>query len=160
MENNTAEVIKMNLNQKEMNLIKELKGQEKLCVDKYNKHAQCAVDPQLKGLFQMLAGQEQQHFDTLTQLEGGTVPQINNEQKPLPTFTANYSTAENPDKANDAYLCTDLLSTEKHASSLYDTCVFEFRDEGMRNVLDHIQKEEHQHGKMIYDYMSANSMYN
>ena len=160
MENNTSEVINMNLNQKEMNLIKELKGQEQMCVDKYTKHSQCAVDPQLKGLFQMIADQEQQHLDTLTQLESGNVPQVNGEKKPLPTFTATYSSTENQDKANDCYLCTDLLSTEKHASSLYDTSVFEFRDEGMRNVLDHIQKEEHEHGKMIYDYMNTNYMYN
>ncbi|MDE7300442.1 MAG: spore coat protein, partial [Lachnospiraceae bacterium] len=44
-------------------------------------------------------------------------------------------------------------------SHLYDTCIFEFKDEGARNVLNHIQKEEQEHGKMIYDYMSTNSMY-
>ena len=37
------------LNQKEIHLLKELKGQETLCIEKYNKGAQCAVDGQLKG---------------------------------------------------------------------------------------------------------------
>lgn len=150
----------MNLTQKEMTLLKDLKGQEQLCIDKYNKHSQCAVDPQLKGLFSMIAQHEQKHFDTLTQLENGTVPQVQNKEEALPTFTATYTAVENEDKKNDCYLCTDVLSTEKHASSLYDTCVFEFNDTGARNVLNHIQKEEQNHGKMIYDYMAVNSMYN
>ena len=62
-------------------------------------------------------------------------------------------------RANDKYLCTDALAAEKHASSLYDTCIFEFRDDNVRDQLNHIQKEEQQHGKRIYDYMSANMMY-
>ena len=52
----------------------------------------------------------------------------------------------------------DLLADEKHVSSLYNTSVFEFNDNSLRDTLNHIQKEEQQHGKMIYDYMSANYM--
>ena len=48
---------------------------------------------------------------------------------------------------------------EKHASHLYDTCVFEFTQESLRKVLNTIQSEEQGHGKAIYDYMSANAMY-
>jgi len=151
----------MQLTQKETSLLKDLKGQEQLCIDKYSKHSQCAVDPQLKGLFTMIAQHEQEHLDTLTQLEQGNVPFVDNSKKePLPTFSSTYGTVENEDKKNDCYLCKDLLSTEKHASSLYNTSVFEFKDEGMRDVLGHIQSEEQTHGKMIYDYMKANSMYN
>ena len=76
-----------------------------------------------------------------------------------PTFSPTYRTADSEDKKSDRYLCNDVLSTEKHASHLYDTCIFEFKDENARNVLNHIQKEEQEHGKMIYDYMSTNSMY-
>ncbi|MDO4732875.1 MAG: spore coat protein, partial [Bacillota bacterium] len=61
---------------------------------------------------------------------------------------------------NDSYLCSDALSTEKHVSAAYNTCIFEFRDQNVRNALNHLQKEEQQHGKMVYDYMSANGMYN
>lgn len=57
-------------------------------------------------------------------------------------------------------LCTDLLSTEKHVSSVYNICVFEFRDTNIRDTLNHIQKEEQQHGEQIYNYMSQNGMYN
>ena len=76
-----------------------------------------------------------------------------------PSFTAAYSIAETEDKKNDCFLCSDLLTMEKHASHLYDTCIFEFKQETLRNTLNQIQKEEQNHGKMIYDYMSTNSMY-
>ena len=52
-----------------------------------------------------------------------------------------------------------VLAGEKHVSGLYDTCVFEFRDGQARNALNHIQKEEQEHGKQLYDYMTVNGMY-
>lgn len=150
----------MQLSQKESSLLKDLKGQEKLCVDKYTKHASCAADPQLKNLFNQIAQTERQHLDTLTQMEKGTVPSTGGGSQSQPSsFKATYGAAETQDKQNDSYLCSDVLSTEKHASHLYDTCVFEFKDESARNALNHIQKEEQEHGKMIYDYMAANGMY-
>ena len=149
----------MQLTQKETSLLKDLKGQEQLCVDKYTKHSSCAVDAQLKSLFTQIANVEQQHLNTITQIENGTVPSQGSGSEPKPTFTATYSTADSPDKQTDCYLCTDVLSTEKHASHLYDTCIFEFTDENLRNTLNHIQKEEQEHGKMIYDYMKTNCMY-
>ena len=148
----------MQLTQKETTLIKDLKDQEQLCIDKYTKHAECAADPQLKALFNGIAGTEREHLQTLTQIENGTVPPSGSADKPLPTFKTTYS-GDSTDKKNDCYLCTDLLTTEKHASHLYDTCIFEFKDQGVRKVLSHIQEEEQQHGKAIYDYMETNGMY-
>ena len=58
----------MVLTQKEATLIKDLKGQEKLCIDKYTKHAECAADPQLKQLFGRIAEVERGHLNTLTQI--------------------------------------------------------------------------------------------
>ena len=52
-----------------------------------------------------------------------------------------------------------MLSTEKHASALYDTSVFEFTAPNARKVLNHIQAEEQQHGEQLYSYMNANGMY-
>ena len=94
----------------------------------------------------------------LNQISSGTVPSMAGGSKSMPTFTANY-TGETPEMKNDKYLCSDALAIEKHASHLYDTCVFEFADENVRKVLNHIQKEEQDHGKMLYDYMSVNGMY-
>lgn len=148
----------MQLTQKETSLLKDLKDQEKLCAEKYEKHAAAAIDPQLKNLFSQLAQTERAHYDMLVQLEQGAVP-----QPPTgggkQTFTAVYQIADTPEKQNDCYLCSDLLTAEKHASHLYDTCVFEFTDENARNLLNGIQKQEQGHGKTIYDYMSANGMY-
>ena len=45
----------MQLTPKEASLLKDLKGQEQLCVDKYNRHAASANDPQLKNLFEQIA---------------------------------------------------------------------------------------------------------
>ncbi|MEG1743900.1 MAG: spore coat protein, partial [Clostridia bacterium] len=86
-------------------------------------------------------------------------PQASGASSSAPAFSATYGTAENQDKKNDCFLCSDVLTAEKHASHLYDTCIFEFKDKNIRDILNHIQKEEQGHGKMIYDYMQANGMY-
>ncbi len=148
----------MQLTQKESGLLKDLKGQEKLCAEKYTQYSSRAADPQLKNLFTQIAQIEQQHLETLTQIETGTPPAPSGGSQAQPSFTAAY-TGETPEKQADCYLCSDVLATEKHASSLYDTCIFEFQDEAVRNTLNHIQKEEQGHGKMIFDYMSVNGMY-
>lgn len=158
MHNTYVEVKIMQLTEKERTLLKDLKGQEKLCVDKYTRYSSEAIDPQLKNLFSQIASSEQNHFNGLTQLEGGTVPTVGGGQNNSPTFTATY-TAETPEKQADCYLCGDVLSTEKHASALYDTCIFEFCDQQARTYLAGIQEQEQNHGKMIYDYMKVNGMY-
>ena len=150
----------MQLSQKECGFLKELKEQEKLCIGKYEKAAGAAVDGQLKGLFTELASQERQHLTTLSQMEQGQLsepPQT--PPAPSPSFTQVYAQADSPDKQNDCFLCTDLLSGEKHVSGMYDTAVFEFRDDVARRMLGHIQHEEQGHGKAIYNYMAANCMY-
>jgi rubrerythrin len=149
----------MVLTQKETTLIKDLKGQEQLCIDKYTRHAECAKDPQLKQLFTHIADVERGHLNTLNQIERGEAPAMGRQSKAqIPAFTA-YHTAETPEKQQDCYLCSDLLTTEKHASGLYNTCVFEFGQTQLRQVLNHIQTEEQEHGDMIYKYMKANGMY-
>ena len=153
----------MQLTQKETSFLKDLKEQEQTCVEKYSKYAAEAHDGQLKGLFTQIGQVEQQHLDTINQIMGGTVPAMQsggNKQAQL-NFTPTYNTASSdPNKQRDSYLCTDLLSTEKHVSSVYNTAIFEFKDTNTRNVLNHIQKEEQQHGEQIYNYMAQNGMYN
>ena len=151
----------MQLSQKETTLLSDLKSQEKLCVEKYTKYASNALDPQLKELFTSIANVEQQHLNTICGIEQGTVPSQNSgsSQTVKSTFTSNYGMGDTPDKQADCYLCSDLLADEKHVSGLYNTCIFEFKDTNIRDALNHIQKEEQQHGKAIYDYMSTNNMY-
>jgi spore coat protein CotF len=153
----------MQLTQKETSLLKDLKEQEQICVEKYNKYSADAYDNQLKNLFTQIGQTEKQHLDTINQIMSGTIPAIQsggNKQIQL-MFTPTYNgTYPSQNKQQDSYLCTDLLSTEKHVSSTYNTCIFEFRDTNIRNMLNHIQKEEQQHGEQIYNYMAQNGMYN
>ena len=145
-----CEVIGMQPTQKETGLLKDLKDQEQLCVDKYRRHAASANDPQLKNLFEQLAQVEQQHLDAIAQMMQGTVCKPADSATVPGTFTAAYSSADSPQKQNDCYLCSDVLTMEKHASHLYDTCVFEFRDADARSVLNDIQAQEQYHGKVIW----------
>ena len=151
----------MQLTQKERDLLKDMKDEEQLCIDKYTRHSETAHDAQLKNLFSCIAQVEREHLSTLTSIESGSASQgSSGGGTSCPTtFTATYNSAETPEKKDDCFLCSDLLAGEKHASHLYDTCIFEFSDANVRNTINHIQKEEQNHGKMIYDYMKTNSMY-
>ncbi|MFV0497840.1 MAG: spore coat protein [Candidatus Fimivivens sp.] len=158
----------MTLSQKETMLLQDLKSHEKLCVDKYAQYSSEACDDQLKNLFSQLGQAEQTHLNTIEQIMGGTVPSMNSgssqsgsgQQQSNSTPSASSSYGSNAsDKQRDQFLCSDLLATEKHVSSVYDTCIFEFKDTQIRDALNHIQKEEQQHGKQIYDFMSTNGMY-
>ncbi len=151
----------MQLTQKEKDLLKDMKDEEQLCIDKYTRHAQVAHDAQLKNLFSCIAQVEREHLNTLSSIESGSKAQGSSgggTNCPT-TFTATYNSSETAEKKDDCFLCSDLLAGEKHASHLYDTCVFEFGDTSIRDTINHIQKEEQNHGKMIYDYMKTNSMY-
>ncbi len=152
----------MQLTQKETSLLKDLKDQEKLCTDKYRKYAETAHDPQLKTLFSDIANTEEGHYNTLVSMESGNVPVMSGKPSASgssTTFNATYGMAETQEKKDDCYLCSDLLSTEKHAASLYNTCVFEFAQPVLRDTLNHIQTEEQGHGEQLYRYMKVNSMY-
>ena len=52
-----------------------------------------------------------------------------------------------------------MLMTEKYVSGAYNTAIFEFRDPQVRSILNHIQKEEQQHGEAIFKYMEKKGMY-
>ena len=150
----------MTLTQKEHGLLKDAKGQEELCIAKYQKYADMAKSPDLKALFSSMSQVEQNHLQTITSMMNGTVPQP--AQKPENTnnnHCAAFNYATEDDRKSDALLCQDMLTTEKHVSSLYDTSIFEFTNPQARQVLNHIQAEEQQHGEQLYAYMNCNQMY-
>ena len=150
----------MTLTPKESSLLKDLCSQEKLCIDKYAKYASDACDNQLKNLFAQIKQNETSHLQTLEQISAGTIPMVNSNGAKQQAPTIQPSTCTPQNKQKDAYLCADALSTEKHVSAEYDTSIFEFSDPNIRNVLNHIQKEEQEHGEYLYKYMSVNGMYN
>ena len=49
--------------------------------------------------------------------------------------------------------------TEKYVSGTYDTAIFEFVDTRVRDLLNHIQKEEQQHGEAVFLYMQSKGLY-
>ena len=53
-------------------LFQDLQTQEKSCVEKYGKYAEAARDPELKSLFQSIQKQEEEHYQSLSQVLSGT----------------------------------------------------------------------------------------
>lgn len=149
----------LNFTQKEGMLLEDQKTHEQVCVDKYNKYANQAQDLQLKNLFQGYAQQEQQHLNSINQMINGQLPAMNqgNQQQSASQPMNTQATIANQ---LDAALCNDMLMTEKYVSDTYNTAIFEFTDTNVRQVLNHIQKEEQQHGEGIFNYMKNNGMYN
>ena len=145
--------------QKETSFLTDLKGQEELCIGKYGRYAEEAKTPELRALFEDMKATEQSHLETITSMMSGTVPATPATLKANNDCCCAAHYANDSDRQRDAFLCRDMLSAEKHVSSVYNTAVFEFSDPAARKMLSHIEAEEQQHGEKIYAYMSANGMY-
>lgn len=163
----------LQLTQKEKNYLEDQKKHEQICIKKYQKYAGETQDSQLKQLFTSLAGSEQQHYNTINQMLSGQVPNLGqqsgsqNQQQTMSSAQSSQSaqSAQSSQKTgaagqNDASLCTDMLMTEKFVSGAYDTAIFESANTNVRQALNHIQKEEQEHGEKIYNYMQSNGLYN
>lgn len=151
----------MTLTQKETSLLTDLKSQEQICIEKYGKYSAEACDPELKSLFSKIKATEENHLQTVNRILGGEEVKM---AAPPPTaesakITPVASSCPADKKSADAFLCKDALSMEKHVSSVYDTAIFEFSSPILRDTLNHIQKEEQNHGEELYEYMKANGMY-
>ncbi|NMB41936.1 MAG: spore coat protein [Firmicutes bacterium] len=153
----------LQLTQKEQMLLEDQKSHEEICIQKYENYAEQAQDPQLKELFQSLAQQEKQHLNTINQILAGQVPSMQQQGQQLsnPGTTQKVKQQMKGAMGNkgDASLCTDMLMTEKYVSGTYDTAIFECTDTNVREALNHIQKEEQQHGEEIFNYMQSMGMY-
>ncbi|WP_347491672.1 spore coat protein [Desulfoscipio sp. XC116] len=153
-------------------LLQDQKKHEELCIQKYQSYAQQARDPQLKQLFNSLAQQEQQHLNTVNQLLSGQVPNLQQGQQSQSQGQSQtqsqgqYSQAAARNNApgaasqNDIEMCNDMLVTEKYISGTYDNTIFECTNANARQALNHIQKEEQQHGEAIFNYLQSQGMYN
>jgi len=155
----------LQLSQKEKLLLIDQRTHEETCVDKYAKYANQAQDTQLKQLFSTHSAQEQQHLDTINQMLNGQAPIVGGQQSQGQQQMAGgtqapiTSSVQGNYNQEDAKLCKDMLMTEKYVSGAYDTAIFEFRDSNIRQVLNHIQKEEQKHGEEIFQYMQSQGMY-
>ena len=157
----------LNLNDKERMLLQDEMAGEELCIEKYKKYSEEASDPELKNLFKELTSKEEDHLKTLNQMLTGTVPTLNTQQKQQNQQNSNTNVSSaNVDNKNqinfkqDKIICQVSLAGEKYVSSTYNSTIFEMRDTNARQVLNHIQKEEQEHGEKIYNYMQSHNMYN
>ncbi len=156
----------LQLTQKERTLLEDQKMHEEICIQKYTNYARQAKDPQLKQLFNQYASQEQQHYNTINQLLQGQQPMPGGNQgfQQQGQQIQDQQLQSRPQAGmagqGDAALCTDMLMTEKFVSSAYDTAIFESANAPVRQALQHIQKEEQQHGEGLFNYMQQNGMYN
>ena len=150
----------MVLTQKERGLLCDLRTQEQLCIEKYNKYSALACDAELQNLFKTIASNEQNHLNTVNGMLGENAAA----DASFSSFASEDSCKESAcdshsdSKKYDAYLCQDALAMEKHASSLYDVSIFEFGDTNARNTLNQIQKEEQNHGQQLYSYLSSHNL--
>jgi spore coat protein CotF len=155
------------LTQKERSLLEDQKSHEEICIQKYTSYAQQASDPELKQLFSTYAGQEQQHLNTINQILAGQEPAMGGQGQQPGAGPAQAQGRQAPGmghlqaagSGNDAALCQDMLMTEKYVSGAYDTSIFEMTNSSVRQALNHIQKEEQQHGEGIFQYMQSRGMY-
>ncbi|MGI6768712.1 MAG: spore coat protein [Bacilli bacterium] len=74
-------------------------------------------------------------------------------------FTPNSNFKSPNANQKDFDLVNDLLSTEKYVSGTYNTAIFEFNNTQIRQTLNHIQKEEQEHGELLYNYLKQNNAY-
>jgi rubrerythrin len=152
----------MTLTQKENSLLKDMKGQEELCIEKYRKYSSDANDPALKQLFSSLMNVETGHLTTINRMLAGEEVSMGSESPTVTESDITFTPSTQPEdkKTQDGYLAKDALSMEKHVSGVYNTAVFEFSSPTLRDTLAHIQKEEQNHGERLYKYLSTNNLYN
>ena len=163
------------LTTKEKFLLEDMKSNEEQCILKYDNYQNQASDPQLKSIFRSNGQMEQEHLQTINQLMNGKVPSMSGgqtggqqsggqqrqpmQQKAGQSRTSQAGTSSSESNISDKDMCMDMLSTEKYVSGTYNTAIFEFKDTQVRDVLNHIQKEEQQHGEAISSYMISKGMY-
>ncbi|NRT87095.1 spore coat protein [Clostridium beijerinckii] len=155
--------MQVNLTQKEKMLLEDQKSHEEICIQKYSNYANQVQDPQLKQICKNNEQIERSHLNTINQLLSGNVPQMNQQQggQQKQGVDQNVNKSQSAtSNLSDKEICSDLLMTEKYVSGAYDTAIFEFKDTEVRDVLNHIQKEEQKHGESIFKYMESKGMYN
>lgn len=153
--------IMIQLSQKERMLLEDDKQQEEICVLKYKNYGKQAKDQELQQLCNKLSDEEQHHFNILDDILKGQEPNLSHGQQKSQSKNETWKNSSKPslDNEDDKILCSDLLSTEKYVSGVYDTSIFEAANPVVRQALQHIQKEEQSHGEQIFNYMNSHGMY-
>ncbi len=168
-------ITNVQLTTKEQYLLKDQKTHEEQCILKYDNYANLASDAQLKGIFRSNGQKEREHLQSINQLLEGKIPSVGGQssqsgssqsgtsQSGSQNAMSQQSSVEQSGSSginiSDKDMCIDMLSTEKYVSGTYNTAIFEFSNAQIRDVLNHIQKEEQKHGEAIFTYMQSKGMY-
>ena len=150
------------LSLKERMILEDQKSHEQLCIEKYSNYSKLAKDSQLKQICNVNAQVERNHLDNLNQLLSGTMPQMNQQQnqKQNEKFEPDTNITQSGGiNMTDKDICSDLLMSEKYVSETYDKAIFEIKDTRVRDILNHIQKEEQGHGESITSFMGSKGMF-
>lgn len=151
--------MQIKLSQKERMLLEDGKKQEELCIKKYRGYANQVQDMQLKNLLMEIAQEEQHHYNMIDDMLQGKAPNMSHSGMKVQASQNNNNVQGISIDANNQVLLEDLLSTEKYVSGFYDTTVFEAADPTVRQAIQHIQKDEQNHGEKLFNYMNQNGMY-
>ncbi|AGB41113.1 coat F domain-containing protein [Halobacteroides halobius DSM 5150] len=171
----------MQLTTKEKDKILDNLSAEEICIQKYETYANHTSDPEIKNLFKSLAQQEKQHAKTLTNMLNGNFQgaqqqgqgQQTQQQPPkqevvmsnnkntmeVANMALQTTNATDYSKFSDRQLLQDALLSEKHVSSAYDSSVLESANRQIMQTLEHIQKEEHEHGQQLFEMMNKKGWY-
>jgi len=175
-------ITNVTLSTKERYLLEDQQTHEEQCILKYDNYSNLATDAELKSIFKSISQKEREHLQTINQLLNGQIPSVSqggsgdqqqqnsqqqntqnsqqqNQQSNAVPVMQQVSTNQGF-KITDKEMCIDMLNTEKYVSGTYDTAIFEFKDPRIRDVLNHIQKEEQKHGETLFLYLQSKGMYN
>ena len=151
----------INLTEKEKFILKDLKSQEKLCIQKYAFYEEMAYDPELSDLFAQLRESEEKHLYSLNEVLNGNVmdADVNDYSAANYMPNSNYHQGGNKaEKDHDSFLATDAITMEKYVSGAYNFDLFQFANNKLRKLLADIEVEEQNHAEMLYKYKKANQM--
>ena len=116
------------LSQKERMLLEDDKHQEQICVLKYKNYGKQAKDTELQQLCNKLSDEEQHHYNIIDSILKGESPTLTHGKHQTgqsQTQAESWKNSSMPTLGNedDKILCSDLLSTEKYVSGVYDTAI-------------------------------------
>ena len=124
----------MTLTQKETDLLKDMRDQELLCIEKYEKYSCSACSTELKNLFNSLADAERTHLKTINDLMGGSVKTVSGGLSADNCFCGCANYCDDTSKKCDEFLCKDMkkntlaallsaLENEESVIELSDTVI-------------------------------------
>jgi rubrerythrin len=141
------------LTQKERSLLQDQLKHEEICIEKYYNYTLQSQNPELSNMFNQFAQQEQAHYNTISQLLQGQEPNLSGSRDDKPYDSRVEEQRTGLINEDDRKLCQDLLMTEAFVSNSYDHAIFQAINSVVKQALQHIQKEEQQHGEGLQNYL-------